>query len=178
METEEILKKSFELIVKHHDGVINWDTPTLKRFLRWAAYYRRLFVVWASVNKGAGRRIAAIGVAWRTEQYDSHLADLSFENTEFGNNLFIYQVVCHPDFRNTGVLFQLLSLALWRNPGVERAYWVSEHSPSKRTHKISIARLTAMLAKQTNSFKLRPFMGRKAWEAIRDRRFQTLKPVQ
>lgn len=178
METDTALQKVFELCVKHGDGTLAGSNAKIRRVLRWAAYYRRLFIVWADVNRGEGKRVAAAGIAWRTEALDPHLDDPSIEHTEFGSNLFVLQTVVHPDFRHSGVLFQLLSLALWRFPGVDRVYWHSEHSASKRDRAITIARLTSILARQTNPYKLRPFMRRQSWEAVRAPKYQILKPVQ
>lgn len=177
MSAADDLQKIFEFVVKHRGSSLTQSSSEIRTFLRWAAHYRRLFIVWADVK--GGRRIAAVGVAWRTRGFQPSFEDLNLENTEHGDNLFIYQVVVHPDFRHTGVLFQLLSLALWRYNGVRRAYWRSEHHGGGKTRVLPIPRLAKKLADQVQLGKIRPYLRRRSWaEAERAPAYQTLKPVR
>lgn len=176
--TEKELQRIFEFVVKHRGETIDWKSGDIRRFLKWAIYYRRLFIIHADV-KGGGRRIAAVGIAWRTENPTPNLAQLDVEHTEFGDYLFVYQVIVHPDFQHAGTMFQLLSMALVRFPGVHTAYWVSEHSPSKRVRSISLHRLLQALKSQVRLGKLRPFIRRQSWEAAaKPQAFQMFKYVQ
>lgn len=173
------LQKIFEFIVKNKGETIAWKNSDIRNFIRWALYYRKLFIVWAPA--GQGQRIAALGVAWRTEKVEPQTQTLTFENTEFGDNLFIYQVIVHPDFANTGTLFQLLSMALWRYPGVERVFWFSEHHRSKKLITISTNKLLAKLARQVALPKVSKYARRIKWvaEAVaEDQTSPTLKFVR
>lgn len=172
------LQKIFEFVVKHRGSSLTQDNAAIRSFLRWAAYYRRLFIVWSDV-RGGGRRIAAVAVAWRTVGLRPSEDELNIENTEYGDNLYVYQVIVHPDFRHTGVLFQLLSLALWRYQGVVRAYWYSEHHGGSKTRILPIAHLAKKLADQVQLAKLRPYIRRRVWEeAEKAPAYPTLKPVR
>lgn len=177
MSAADDLQKIFEFVVKHRGNTLTYSNSDIRAFLRWAAHYRRLFIVWADVK--GGRRIAAVGVAWRTERIAPNISDLSLEATEHGDNLFVYQVVVHPDFRHTGVMFQLLSLALWRYAGVHRAYWISEHHQRSRVRVLPIPRLAKKLADQVQLGKLRAHIRRRPWEAaVQAPVYPTLKPVR
>lgn len=178
VDTEKELQRMFDFVVKHKDASLDWPSADIRKFLRWAAYYRRLFVIRADV-KGGGKRIVALGTAWRTESPTPNVQNLDFDHTEFGNYLFIHQVIVHPDFYHTGIMFQLLSMALWRYPEVHTAFWVSEHSPSKRVRHIAIHRLLKALYSQVELSKLRPFIRRQVWEAeVLNPQFQMLKYVR
>lgn len=170
-------QRIFEFCVKNRENSLGWVNSDIKNFLRWALYYRKLFTVMAPANSGKSERIAAVGVAWRTERIEPQEHELTFENTEFGENLFIFQVIVHPDFRHTGTLFQLLSLALLRYPGVDQVFWNSEHHLTHKLISTSLPRLLRRLASQATSKRLRKFIRRKVWEAVETKapQFPTLE---
>ena len=167
------LQRIFEFVVKHKADTMDWPSPVIRRFLKWAAYYRRLFIVHADTKDG-GRRIIAVGTAWRTESLSPNLDKLDFEHTEFGNYLFIHQCIVHPEFRNAGVLFQMLCLGLQRYPECHTAYW---NDSSCKTRVVPINRFMKLLSAQISPPKLRPFIRRESWEAIKSPAFQILKPL-
>lgn len=162
---ERDLQKVFEFVVKNRENTLEWPNADIRKFIRWALYYRKLFIVWAPA--GAGQRIAALGIAWRTEHVAVQDAPLTFENTEFGNNLYVYQVIVHPDFSHTGALFQMLSLALWRYPGVERVFWFPDSRKGQEFVHLSMQRLLKMLALQVKPNRVRKYEGKdKSWQKV------------
>ena len=165
-EIQRDLQKIFEFIVKNGpDLVSRWKNSDIRNFIRWALYYRKLFIVWAPA--GAGQRIAAVGVAWRTESIGVQDAPLTFENTEFGDNLYVYQTIVHPDFAHTGALFQLLSLALWRYPGVEKVFWFPDSRKGQELVQISVQSLLKRLAAQARPSRVRKYEGKdQSWQKV------------
>lgn len=135
-------QRVFEFIVKH--GVANaaWTNNSIKRFLRWAWYYERIFVVYDGF--GASRRIAAVAVAWRQDHPDDSYKDMSIEGTEYGEYLHIYQVIVHPEYRSAGCFSMLLALALQRYPGTSKAFWTSHARGSSRKGRMIITDINTL----------------------------------
>lgn len=156
---EKDLQKVFEFFVKNRtDMPASWTSAEIRKFIRWALYYRKMFIVWAPA--GQGQRIVAIAVAWRTEKLGQQDHLLTFENTEFGNNLYVYQVTVHKDFERTGALFQLLSLALWRYPGVETVFWFPDTRKGQEHYALPTYRLLKLLALQAKPQRVRKYEGK------------------
>lgn len=152
------LQRIFEFIVKNRKNTLEWKNSEIKNFIRWALYFRKLFIVWAPA--GTGQRIAALGIAWRTEAVGPQTQPLTFENTEFGNNLYVYQVIVHPDFAHVGSLFQLFSLALWRYPGVNNVFWFPDSRKKSGPVQLSVQRLLKTLARETKPARVAKYAER------------------
>lgn len=162
-ENQKHFQKIFEFVVKNRGETLTWSNAEIKNFIRWALYYRKLFIVWAPAGEGKGQRIAALGIAWRAEKVRPQADELTFENTEFGVNLFAFQVVVHPDFRNVGTLFQLLSLCVWRYPGINNVFWNSQHHNTGKLVTIPLTRLLRLLSGQVSYKKIRKVIRRPSW---------------
>ena len=168
------LQKVFEFVVKNRGKTLGWDNADIRKFIRWAVHYRKLFLVYAPA--GTGQRIVALGVAWRTESIGPIANELTFENTEFGNNLYVFQTIIHQDFERAGMMFQLLSLALLRYPGVENVFWHSEHHSTGKIVKISVNRLLNLSANQVAPKKLTKYIRKSEWDTKTSHpKFPTLK---
>jgi GNAT superfamily N-acetyltransferase len=111
------LDRVFKFIVKNKSTTMNWPNNKIKKFLRWAWYYQRLFIL------RNGNEIAAIGIAWRTDHPENEPKDVSLANTEIGNYLCVYQVMVHPKYSKKGLLFQLMALFEARFPNTTRTFW-------------------------------------------------------
>lgn len=127
-------QRVFEFFVKH--GVKNavMTNSDRKRLLRWSWDKRHLLVIYDGV--GDHRRIAAAGIAWRTDHPENSYRDFSDEATNMGDYLHVYQVAVHPEYRRRGSLLLLLALALQEHPGVKKVFWNS-HSRGQNTLRIT-----------------------------------------
>lgn len=110
-------QRVFEFIVKHNDGNIPWENKLTKKLIRWALFYKKIFIVYD------GSRIAGLGIAWRTTHPENSYEDLSLDRTERGDFLHVYRVIIHPEYRTKGLMFQLLVMALIRFRGVTTVFW-------------------------------------------------------
>jgi len=137
-EIKKEFQRVFQFVVKHKDSNMNWTNKDIRKFLRWAWYYKRLFIIYDN------RRIAAIGIMWRTDHPENASGYLSFERTEFGDYLYVYQVLVHPNYKMRGLLFQLLYEAKKRYNGVKRAFWKDRKG---RLRIIEVNRLMGDLSK-------------------------------
>lgn len=119
------LQRVFEFFVKNNNGTVNWPNKDIRKMLRWAWFYKKIFIIYAPSSRKGFERIAACDIAWRTDDLSIDFANmkLEVENTEFGDNLCILQVIVHPEFKDLGIMLQLLSMNLYRFPGVKKVFW-------------------------------------------------------
>ena len=112
-------QRIFEFVVKHKGNAItkNATNAHIKKVLRWAWYYEKLFIIFD------GTRIVSMAVAWRTDHPENNYRDMSFFNTEIGDYISVYCVVVHPDYRNKGMMLPLLGLVMKRFPGANKIFW-------------------------------------------------------
>ncbi len=119
-------QRIFEFIVKHNNGVIPWENKVTKRLLRWALFYKKLFVVYDH------SRIAGLAIAWRTTHPENSYDDLGVEKTEAGDFMHVYRVIIHPDYRSRGLMFQLLVMGMLRFRGVKTVFWTQRKCGEKK----------------------------------------------
>lgn len=117
MTNKKEFQRVFEFIVKHNSGNIPWENRVTKKLIRWALFYKKLFIVYD------GARIAGLGFAWRTTHPENSYKDLSLDRTENGDFLHVYRVIIHPDYRYQGIMFQLLVMAMIRFRGAKTMFW-------------------------------------------------------
>lgn len=135
------LQRIFEFVVKHNGGNIPWTNSAIKKFLRWALFYKKLFVIYD------GMRIAAIAVCWRTTHPENDYEDLSLSKTEKGDFMHVYRVIVHPEYRGRGLLFMLYTMALLRFRGVRTIYWEQRRGDKTRLIIQPVERMLQELAK-------------------------------
>ena len=111
------LQRIFEFIVKHNGGNIEWENKITKKLIRWALFYKKLFIVYD------GTRIAGLAVAWRTSHPENSYEDLSLDKTERGDFMHVYRVIVHPEYKSQGLMFQLFIMGLIRFRGVKTVFW-------------------------------------------------------
>lgn len=151
MTTKREFQRIFEFLVKYHEGVGAWSNRDIRKFLRWAIFYKRLFIIHDDATPSS-KRIVAVAVAWRVETPMSWDFD-NLESMETGDTLYVFNTTIHPDYRKKGVLFALLSLALWRYQGVSEIYWENTCRDKVHHYKITKEKLLRLLthAKKTTS---------------------------
>lgn len=110
-------QRVFEFVVKHNGGNIPWKNQITKKLIRWALFYKKIFIVYD------GPRIAALAFAWRTSHPENSYEDLSLDKTESGDFLHVYRVIVHPEYRKQGLMFMLLVMGLLRFRGVKTVFW-------------------------------------------------------
>lgn len=110
-------QRVFEFVVKHNGDNIPWANSITKKLLRWALFYKKLFIVYD------GQRIAALAIAWRTTHPENSYEDFSLDKTETGDFMHVFRVIVHPDYRAKGLMFQLFVMGLIRFRGVQTVFW-------------------------------------------------------
>ena len=139
------LQKIFEFCVKYHPAFGSWANGDVRKFIRWAWYFRKLFIIWDDLPNGS-RRIAGIGFAWRTESTSVENFDYSPETTEYGDYIYVARVIVHPDYRKQPIMFALLSLALVRFPMATHVWWDQDLGPKSRKFVTPIDKFLRRLA--------------------------------
>lgn len=119
-------QRVFEFIVKHNGENISLENNKLKNFIRWAAFYKKLFIIYDN------KRIAAVGIAWRTTHPENKIRDFSLDSTENGDYIYAYRVIVHPDYSWRGLMFQLMCMAATRFRGCKRIFWEKRGSTDEK----------------------------------------------
>lgn len=150
MDLQKELQRIFEFVVKHNGGSLDWANKDIRNFIRWAMYYKRLFIVWGPASAGT-KRIVAVGVAWRSVEPDCSYSTFDAETLETGDWLHVFRVILHPEYRDRGVMFQLLSMALHRYPRVTHAYWQTHARGNTETRTMEIGKMLQALHREVKT---------------------------